>query len=579
MLFRSFKNSILFKCLVLLVLTITVLMGGVTAWFIHSQRTSLMGTWFQTNRDIAKNASYTMKQEMDLFDRQLYLLGKTSSISSLDPIEASGFLKSYDVSPLFMNGEYIRLYGRNNELICDNSMIKAAAHNSVPQSFDDFNRVTQVRTYLSPWFWEDGETPKKIFAVQVGSRATANGALVASFSMRRIWSKIVQKAEDPQFLIVADNEGKLLMHPNPVLASEGKLTVMDLGLPAPKSLNESFSDFVKLSDGKEYLTAFAKNSTYQLNVYSLQLRDDAEKAIFTTVSTIFILLVIVLLVTIFMVSFLFLRFTTPLRKIISYINYISEGNFDAEPFPDDKRKDEIGILASSFNRMLRLIQKQMKQLNDHKKHLEEQVLKRTKELEAAKNQLDIISRTDELTGLPNRRDLREKIQQEAHRAVRMRRDFCFIFIDIDKFKRINDTYGHNCGDVVLKSVANTIRNLLRKYDFVARWGGEEFLVMLPETALEGATIVAERFRKTVEALEINYSDLRIPVTITVGVALYDPRLGVDRSIQLADQALYKGKENGRNQVVVWNPKDTTEEDYKAAELDLQREALNEEKLH
>lgn len=579
MLFRSFKNSILFKCLVLLVLTITVLMGGVTAWFIHSQRTSLMGTWFQTNRDIAKNASYTMKQEMDLFDRQLYLLGKTSSISSLDPIEASGFLKSYDVSPLFMNGEYIRLYGRNNELICDNSMIKAAAHNSVPQSFDDFNRVTQVRTYLSPWFWEDGETPKKIFAVQVGSRATANGALVASFSMRRIWSKIVQKAEDPQFLIVADNEGKLLMHPNPVLASEGKLTVMDLGLPAPKSLNENFSDFVKLSDGKEYLTAFAKNSTYQLNVYSLQLRDDAEKAIFTTVSTIFILLVIVLLVTIFMVSFLFLRFTTPLRKIISYINYISEGNFDAEPFPDDKRKDEIGILASSFNRMLRLIQKQMKQLNDHKKHLEEQVLKRTKELEAAKNQLDIISRTDELTGLPNRRDLREKIQQEAHRAVRMRRDFCFIFIDIDKFKRINDTYGHNCGDVVLKNVANTIRNLLRKYDFVARWGGEEFLVMLPETALEGATIVAERFRKTVEALEINYSDLRIPVTITVGVALYDPRLGVDRSIQLADQALYKGKENGRNQVVVWNPKDTTEEDYKAAELDLQREALNEEKLH
>lgn len=579
MLFRSFKNSILFKCLVLLVLTITVLMGGVTAWFIHSQRTSLMGTWFQTNRDIAKNASYTMKQEMDLFDRQLYLLGKTSSISSLDPIEASGFLKSYDVSPLFMNGEYIRLYGRNNELICDNSMIKAAAHNSVPQSFDDFNRVTQVRTYLSPWFWEDGETPKKIFAVQVGSRATANGALVASFSMRRIWSKIVQKAEDPQFLIVADNEGKLLMHPNPVLASEGKLTVMDLGLPAPKSLNENFSDFVKLSDGKEYLTAFAKNSTYQLNVYSLQLRDDAEKAIFTTVSTIFILLVIVLLVTIFMVSFLFLRFTTPLRKIISYINYISEGNFDAEPFPGDKRKDEIGILASSFNKMLRLIQKQMKQLNDHKKHLEEQVLKRTKELEAAKNQLDIISRTDELTGLPNRRDLREKIQQEAHRAVRMRRDFCFIFIDIDKFKRINDTYGHNCGDVVLKNVANTIRNLLRKYDFVARWGGEEFLVMLPETALEGATIVAERFRKTVEALEINYSDLRIPVTITVGVALYDPRLGVDRSIQLADQALYKGKENGRNQVVVWNPKDTTEEDYKAAELDLQREALNEEKLH
>lgn len=575
--FKTVRHSILFRSLVILVLTIIVLMGGITAWFVHSQKVSLTESEFKSNHDIAINMANAMKQELELFDQQLSLLAKTSSIVAMDSIESSAFLKSFDVSPLFTSGESVQLYGPNNQFICDNSMVGKvyyAAESYKP--FTAFEKVNPVRTYLSKWYWEDSK-PKKMFALQVGSRAKANGTLAANFSFRRIWNKYPQKITDSKFLIVSDNDGNILMHPDPKIAAEGKTKVQDLGLPDPKNLLNDYSDFVRLKNGSEYLVSFANNSTYQLNVYSLQSREDVEKAIYTTVHTILILLVIVLCVTIFMINFIFMRFTTPLRKIIKYINFISEGNFDAEPFPNNNNNEsEIGILARSFNSMLQLIQKQMKQLNEHKKHLEEQVLKRTKELEEAKNQLDIMSRTDELTGLPNRRDLREKIQQEAHRAVRMRRDFSFIFIDIDKFKKINDTYGHNCGDVVLKSVAATIRQLLRKYDFVARWGGEEFLVMLPETPLEGATVVAERFRKTVEDLEITYGELTIPVTITVGVALYDARLGVDRSIQLADQALYKGKENGRNQVVVWNPEDTTEEDYRAAELELQRQAMDNE---
>ena len=255
-------------------------------------------------------------------------------------------------------------------------------------------------------------------------------------------------------------------------------------------------------------------------------------------------------VTILIILLLFFHFAIPLYQLISHINHIGEGNFEAEPFPISNRKDEIGLLANSFNNMLSLIQKQMKQLNEHQKYLEEQVQKRTQELENAKNQLEIISKTDELTGLPNRRDLREKIQQEAHRATRMNRNFCFIFIDIDKFKNINDTYGHQCGDEVLKTVASTIRQLLRKYDFVARWGGEEFLAVLPETEIQGAKIVAERFRQSIESLHIKYTDIEIPVTVTLGVSQFDGELGIDKSIQLADEALYDGKMNGRNQVVV-----------------------------
>ena len=163
--------------------------------------------------------------------------------------------------------------------------------------------------------------------------------------------------------------------------------------------------------------------------------------------------------------------------------------------------------------------------------------------------------------------MNETIANEVGRVQRTHKPFCFIFIDIDHFKNINDTYGHACGDIILKSVAQTIRTLLRKYDVFARYGGEEFLTLLPETDLTGAETVAERFRKQIEKMTVHYADFTIKITITLGVARYDARLGADRSIQMADKALYRGKESGRNQVVVWQPEWVTEADYEAAAIE------------
>lgn len=199
--------------------------------------------------------------------------------------------------------------------------------------------------------------------------------------------------------------------------------------------------------------------------------------------------------------------------------------------------------------------------------LEEEVRERTKELEEANRKLDLISRTDELTQLPNRRDMLRTINNEVERSARTQKPFCFIFIDIDHFKNVNDTYGHACGDEVLKLVSATIRSLLRRYDILARYGGEEFLALLPETELDGAAVVAERFRDQIEKKTVKFGDTTLKVTITLGVSIYDSRLGADRSIQLADKALYEGKESGRNKVVVWDPSRITEDDYKSAELE------------
>ena len=117
---------------------------------------------------------------------------------------------------------------------------------------------------------------------------------------------------------------------------------------------------------------------------------------------------------------------------------------------------------------------------------------------------------------------------------------------------------------------------MRKYDVFARYGGEEFLTLLPETDLEGAAVVAERFRKKIEQMTVRYADFTIKVTITLGVSRYDERLGADRSIQMADKALYRGKESGRNQVIVWEPEWVTEADYEAAAIELAAQKKNAE---
>lgn len=159
---------------------------------------------------------------------------------------------------------------------------------------------------------------------------------------------------------------------------------------------------------------------------------------------------------------------------------------------------------------------------------------------------------DALTGFYNRRQLDERIKQEVSSAKRQHRSLCAIMTDIDYFKKVNDTYGHAAGDLVLKTVSREIKNQLRDYDVAGRYGGEEFVILLPFTKLEEAKMVAERLRKAVEAKKIDISKLcpdktHINVTISLGVAEYKEK----DFIENADKALYKAKESGRNKVIVY----------------------------
>ena len=160
--------------------------------------------------------------------------------------------------------------------------------------------------------------------------------------------------------------------------------------------------------------------------------------------------------------------------------------------------------------------------------------------------LERLSVTDQLTGLYNRRRLMETLDTEAERSQRGAGPFSVLMVDVDHFKKYNDTHGHQAGDEVLTRVAGVLREVTRQVDCAARYGGEEFLVLLPQTAIEGATEVAERLRTRVSATAVNEES----VTVSVGVAEFPKNGDTAQSvIAAADAALYRAKADGRDRVV------------------------------
>jgi diguanylate cyclase (GGDEF)-like protein len=162
--------------------------------------------------------------------------------------------------------------------------------------------------------------------------------------------------------------------------------------------------------------------------------------------------------------------------------------------------------------------------------------------------------TDAMTGLNNRRHFLVLAENEWHRFQRYRQPFAFLIIDIDLFKSVNDTYGHDVGDEVIKSVANILLKNKRWPDIAGRLGGEEFVLMLPETKLDGAVVAAERLRQMVADHVVSVGEDRIPVTISIGASSCEADADrLDEIIKHADVALYEAKRSGRNRVCRFDP--------------------------
>jgi two-component system cell cycle response regulator len=183
------------------------------------------------------------------------------------------------------------------------------------------------------------------------------------------------------------------------------------------------------------------------------------------------------------------------------------------------------------------------------------VLKLEKSLKDANEEITILSITDTLTGCYNRTFMDEQLPKEIKRAIRYNHPISLIMVDIDHFKQVNDTHGHQAGDAVLKELVRSINKSIRYgVDWVARYGGEEFLVVFPETNFKIAEVLAERLRRDISQHTIQIKEIEIRITASLGVTGFTPshslkEVSYEAMINLADKSLYQAKEEGRNRVV------------------------------
>jgi hemerythrin len=200
-----------------------------------------------------------------------------------------------------------------------------------------------------------------------------------------------------------------------------------------------------------------------------------------------------------------------------------------------------------MNRLFAQASERNRELFELNRTLEARVAERTRELLDANQQLENMAMTDVLTGLPNRRHALLALEAEWHKSVANGQPLACMMIDADGFKAINDTYGHDAGDEVLRQLSATLRDAVRNDDVVCRLGGDEFLIICATTTLIGAFQTAEKLRQTVSALRVAAGGGVWSGSISLGVAVrLEGMKGVDELLKTADKGVYLAKHNGRN---------------------------------
>lgn len=249
-----------------------------------------------------------------------------------------------------------------------------------------------------------------------------------------------------------------------------------------------------------------------------------------------LLYVIVAFITLLLAKKLSRYIIKPLIQLQNATNRYIRGDYSPIKI---EQKDEIADVIEAFNAM-------GNRIKNFTTELQEEVRARTQELEQANKKLELLATTDALTGLYNRVKIDEIIRYEREKQKRFGNPFCIALIDLDDFKSINDTHGHLEGDKVLQEVAKCLQECIRKTDAVGRWGGEEFLIVLPQTDFEGAMRLAEDINSI---LKKHPFDPEGVVSASIGVSQYRPGEGLSSFFARTDKYLYRAKKAGKARVV------------------------------
>ncbi|MFA6120681.1 MAG: diguanylate cyclase [Sideroxydans sp.] len=267
--------------------------------------------------------------------------------------------------------------------------------------------------------------------------------------------------------------------------------------------------------------------------YDLTLMDKKSLAVLHGFAWLPVVFVLLFLLALLALSFFLQRWVlTPIGQLQSVAEDIQRGNLNVEP--PLVGKGEVASLSQSFRHMVEVVRKT-------NQDLERKVQERTEDLHR-------LTEVDPLTGLLNRRGMMDRFEKEVARQARQGGAMGLLLLDLDHFKQVNDTYGHAAGDIALCSVASILNAMKRRYDHAGRWGGEEFLVLLPECGNEDLLLIAERIRAAVSILRIETGTQVFSFTVSIGAHHPSTPQTLDAMLQQVDKALYVAKASGRNQV-------------------------------
>lgn len=236
------------------------------------------------------------------------------------------------------------------------------------------------------------------------------------------------------------------------------------------------------------------------------------------------------------------------------IGLIQSGVKNAESIEEIKKtiNTRIEILQNNMDHFINVEQNRKKKSEHQHKDLVERLSNMEGETEKLRKTIEEERNkayNDALTGIPNRLAFDEKMNDEFQRWKRYKNKLTLCLVDIDKFKGVNDTYGHKAGDIVLRTVAKKCASKIRKSDYFCRYGGEEFALILPETDISAAITVAETLRRSIEKCNFQYAEESVSITISCGLAQIKNKDSLNKLFERADQALYKAKETGRNRCI------------------------------
>ena len=368
-------------------------------------------------------------------------------------------------------------------------------------------------------------------------RERLRGVMAAKLSFQKIVGVLGNYSmEDSGELYLINKGGAVWTPTQPITSDFMEITLGKSYTEKLYSRESSHYDYINYR-GRDVMGTFKKVPPLSWGIVAEKDKERAYANIIRQRNLTIGLVVVLLCLIGFAAYLLGMTIVRPLNRLIGGADRVARGDLEVD-LPV-KGGGELGFMTKVFNNMVH----RLRQSRDELAEVNSKLRKRNKKLHE-------LSVTDSLTGLHNHKHLMDKLSSEVTRSERHNHSFAIVMIDIDFFKKYNDTYGHQAGDLVLKRMASIFKESIRSSDYAARYGGEEFMILLPETGMDEAMQGAKRITKRLSKETFGDDKKKIPITLSMGIAAY-PDHGEDPEtlVNKADAALYQAKKGGRNRII------------------------------